>query len=77
MFFTNFCNGENIKIYNSEKNKANLIKILILEKKAEDFFIDTIILNSVEDLKQKYGNPRELSILKYFDFLNFDIVDSD
>ena len=75
MFFTNFWNGENIEIYNSEKNKAEPYQNFILEKEAEDFFIDTIILNSVEDPKQKNGNPTELSILKYFDFLNFDIVD--
>ena len=65
MYWTQFWNVKEYRVFNAENNQCLPYKEFISEN-AIPFFLNTIILNSNEDPNNKIGNPTEIALLKYF-----------
>lgn len=74
MYLTHFWNSKEIIIFEATTNTAAPLDTYI-HKDSVDVFVNTIVLNSVEDPKKKDGNPTEMAILKYLNYLNIDVVE--
>lgn len=74
MYLTHFWNGKERIIFEATTNEPVKYETFV-NKDAIDIFLNTIVLNSVEDPKKKDGNPTEISILRYLNYCNFDVVE--
>ena len=73
MYLTHFWNSKERIIFEATKNEAVPFESFC-HKDAIDLFVNTIVLNSVEDPNKKDGNPTEMAILKYINACKFDVV---
>ena len=73
MFFTDFWCGSEHQVYDSIKGQILAIDNFVHEK-ARDLFLDTLILNSLEDPNLKKGNPTEMALLKYAKDAGVDVL---
>ena len=73
MYWTNFWNGKEHKIFDSEKDTPINYKDFI-EPGSVELFLDTLTFNSLDDPKKKGGNPTEIALLKYLDRCGLDVL---
>jgi Ca2+ transporting ATPase len=74
MYWTHFWNGKVHQIFDSTTSKCMPYNEFT-SSSAEPFYLNTVILNSKEDPKEKLGNPTEMALLKYFHLQDMDVVD--
>jgi Ca2+ transporting ATPase len=65
MYLTHFWSGSEVGVYNTVKETYFNYKEFIASKETQDLFVNTIVLNSLEDPTAKRGNPTEMAMLKY------------
>jgi Ca2+ transporting ATPase len=73
MFLTNVWTGNTYTVYDSIKGTEIHFDTFIAEQ-ARELFLNTIILNSLEDPSMKKGNPTEMAFLKYLQMCKVDII---
>jgi Ca2+ transporting ATPase len=74
MYWTNFWNGKEYKIFDSEKDIPLPMKDYI-EPGTIELFMDVLTFNSLDDPKKKGGNPTEVALLKYLDRCGIDVLE--
>lgn len=74
MYLTHFWNQKERSIFEATTNKPVPYDTYI-NQGAIDLYLNTTVLNSVEDPNKKDGNPTEMAILKYLNFCGLDVVD--
>jgi len=74
MYLTHFWNSKERIVFEATTNKAVPYETFA-HRDAIDLFLNTIVLNSVEDPNKKDGNPTEMAILKYLNYCEFGVVD--
>ena len=75
MFWTHFYNTKERIIFDPKTDKPLLFESYIPQKESRDLFLNTIVLNSIEDPKKKDGNPTEMALLKYIDICGINVVE--
>lgn len=74
MYLTHFWSGQENTLYNPTKENYNSFKDFISNKEHQDLFVNTILLNSLEDPSAKRGNPTEMAMLKYLHGLGIEVL---
>lgn len=75
MYLTTFWNGKERIVYD-DKTRDTMPLDDFIDKSAQDKFIETIAVNSVEDPTKESGNPTELAILRYLHFTGLNVTET-
>ena len=73
MYFTHFWCGNEHQVYDSVKSQ-NLPFDQFMHPQAQQIFVQTLALNSLEDPNAKRGNPTEMALLKYAHGNGVDVI---
>ena len=73
MYWTHFWNFDEKLVFNSEEDKPIKYNEFV-HKDYLNVFLDTILVNSLDNPHDKNGNPTELALLRYLDICGVDVV---
>jgi Ca2+ transporting ATPase len=73
MYLTHFWSGEESSVYNPTLGTASNFDKFTTQK-TRDIFINTIVINSLEDPNVKKGNPTEMALLRYLHMTGIDVL---
>jgi len=74
MYWTHFWNVKERNVFDAERNQP-LHYDQYTHDSVRDLFLNSIVLNSLDDPAKKEGNPTEMAILKYLHSTNFPVVE--